>query len=160
MVNHEKEQLVKRDKYGEEKSVFIFDYLVCCGCGVAIVMADRGSRWRDIDKSYLHHVKNCFALKRLLIMERHKASHRQIESWLNTKTKRIMAEPKNESGGTILKRDLIQCPQCKLEQLALVIEVSKDEVILEHECRLCQHKFTEEEFARNVVIQDFDNAKE
>ncbi len=151
--------LIKRDRYGEEKGVFIHDYLVCRGCQHSIVMADPGCRWRDIDKAYLHHVKNCFALKRVIAMERQKVSQQQMTNWLNTKTKRIMAEPKNETGGHILKRDLIMCPQCKLEQLALVIEVSEEEVKLEHKCRLCQHEFTELEFASNVVIHDFDNSK-
>lgn len=156
VLRREKPSLIKRDKYGEEKGVFIYDYLVCNGCQTAIVRADPGARWRDIDRSYLHHVKNCFALKRIIAMERHKVSQQQMGNWLNTKTKRIMAEPKNTAGGRIMKRDLIKCPQCQLEQLALVIE-KDEELILAHECRLCEHSFTTEEFVRGVVIQDFDN---
>jgi hypothetical protein len=162
MVSHrDKPGLIKRDRYGEEKGVFIQDFLKCRACSEAIVMADPGCRWRDIDKAYLRHVKICFPLKRLIAMEwkeqRQTVSQQKMGTWLNAKTKRIMAQPKNPTNGHVLKRDLIQCPQCKLEQLALVIEISEEEMLLQHECRLCKHEFTAQEFAANVIIQDFDN---
>ena len=163
MVLREKKSLIKRDRYGEEKGVFIYDYLVCNGCREAIVLVDPGCRWGDIDKAYLRHVKICFPLKRLIAMnwkeQRQAVSQQQMNTWLNTKKKRLMTEPKNPTGGHVLKRDLIMCPQCKMEQLALVIEVSEEEVFLQHECRLCKHELTTEEFVANVIIHDFDNRK-
>lgn len=163
VLRREKRSLIKRDRYGEEKGVFIYDFLKCNACSEAIVLVEPGARWGDIDRAYLHHVKVCFQLKRLIAMnwkeQRQTVSQQQMNTWLQTKKKRIMAEPKNPTGGRVLKRDLIKCPQCQMEQLALVIELSEEEVLLQHECRLCKHEFTTDEFVAGVVIHDFDNRK-
>ena len=55
---------------------------------------------------------------------------------------------------TILKRDLIKCPKCNLEQIALVL-TDDESAIFYHECRLCGHEIEEPEWT--PVIEDFDN---
>lgn len=156
----EKKKLIKRDRDGEERSIYVGNELFCSACGRSIVYVFMGIRWRDIDNAYLGHVRECFSLRKLIAMEwkeqRQLASQQQMTNWLNTPKKRLMASPKNTTGGHVMKRDLIKCPQCSMEQLALVIE-KDEELILAHECRLCKHEFTTEEFVKGVIIQDFDN---
>jgi hypothetical protein len=65
----------------ELRNLFYGDYLICNACNQIVFRAPSQPpgrvSFREISSSYFSHLKNCFALKRLIVNTRHgKAENR------------------------------------------------------------------------------------